>query len=107
MIEIIKEKEDIEEYFNILKKRGAINSGNFSNTVKEICKDVEENGDLAVEKYTKKFDDPNFDIKNVEVTKEELKAAFDSLTDKYLLALVQVGQVDMDLTVKTACAHQG
>lgn len=82
MIEIIKEKEDIEEYFNILKKRGAINSGNFSNTVKEICKDVEENGDLAVEKYTKKFDDPNFSISNIEVSKEEQKEAFLGLDPK-------------------------
>ena len=32
MIEIIKEKKDIEQYFNVLKKRGAVNSGDFSNT---------------------------------------------------------------------------
>jgi histidinol dehydrogenase len=79
MIEIIKEKKDIEEYFQVLKKRGAVNSGEFSNVVKEIVSDIAEYGDLALEKYTKKFDDANFDIKNIEISKEEQRLAFDSL----------------------------
>jgi len=41
MIEIIKDKKDIEEFFKVLKKRGAVNSGNFSDTVKKIVADVE------------------------------------------------------------------
>lgn len=82
MIEIIKEKKDIEEYFQVLKKRGAVNSGSFSNTVKEIVEDVAKNGDLALEKYTKKFDDANFNIKDMEVSKEEQKKAFDSLDSR-------------------------
>lgn len=82
MIEIIKEKKDIEEYFNVLKKRGAVNSGEFSNVVKEIVADIAENGDLALDKYTKKFDDPNFDIKDIEISKEEQKRAFDSLDER-------------------------
>ena len=40
MIEIIREKKDIEEYFNVLKKRGAVNSGDFSNAVKDIVANV-------------------------------------------------------------------
>jgi histidinol dehydrogenase len=79
MIEIIKEKKDIEEYFQVLKKRGAVNSGEFSNVVKEIVSDIAEYGDLALEKYTKKFDDANFDIKNIEISKEDQRLAFDSL----------------------------
>ncbi len=82
MIEIIKEKKDIEEYFQVLKKRGAVNSGEFSNVVKEIVSDIAENGDLALEKYTKKFDDANFDIKNIEISKEEQRLAFDSLDER-------------------------
>jgi histidinol dehydrogenase len=53
MIEIIKEKKDIEAYFQVLKKRGAVNSGEFSNVVKEIVSDIAEYGDLALDKYTK------------------------------------------------------
>ena len=67
MIEIIKDKKDIEEFFSVLKKRGAVNSGNFSDTVKKIVADIEKNGDAALEEYTKKFDNPNFDIKNIEI----------------------------------------
>lgn len=89
MIEIIEKEKDIEEFFNELKKRGAVNSGDFSDTVKAIVNDVCKNGDEALTKYTKKFDDPNFDIKNVEVTKDELKAAFDSLTDKQKQVLLK------------------
>ena len=89
MIEIIEKEKDIEEFFNVLKKRGAVNSGDFSDTVKAIVDDVCKNGDEALIKYTKKFDDPNFDIKNVEVKKEELKAAFDSLTDKQKQVLLK------------------
>ncbi len=89
MIEIIEKEKDIEEFFNVLKKRGAVNSGDFSDTVKAIVDDVCKNGDEALTKYTKKFDDPNFDIKNVEVKKEELKAAFDSLTDKQKQVLLK------------------
>ena len=89
MIEIIKNKNDIEDFFVTLKKRGQVNSGDFSNTVKEIVKDIELNGDAALEKYTKKFDNPSFDIKNIEIKKEELKKAFDSLDEKTKNVLIR------------------
>ena len=81
MIEIIKNKKDIEDFFQTLKKRGQVNSGDFSNIVKGIVSDIEANGDEALEKYTKKFDNPDFDIKNIEIKKEVLKEAFDKLDD--------------------------
>ena len=81
MIEIINDKNEIEEYFNVLNKRGSLNSGEFSDTVKAIVSDVAENGDVALEHYTKKFDDPNFSISTMEVSKEEQKNAFDNLND--------------------------
>lgn len=81
MIEIIKNKKDIEDFFVTLKKRGQVNSGDFSNIVKGIVADIEVNGDDALEKYTKKFDNPDFDIKNIEIKKEILKEAFDKLDD--------------------------
>jgi len=81
MIKIIKNKKDIEDFFLTLKKRGQVNSGDFSNIVKGIVSDIEANGDEALEKYTKKFDNPNFNIKNIEIKKEVLKEAFDKLDD--------------------------
>jgi len=82
MIEIIREKKDIEEYFNVLKKRGAVNSGDFSNAVKDIVANVAKNGDKALEEYTKKFDDPNFKIEDIEISKEAQRLAFLSLDQK-------------------------
>ena len=79
MIEIIRDKKDIEEYFSVLNKRGSLNSGEYSDTVKAIVNDVALNGDEALEKYTKKFDNPDFSIDTIEVSKEAQKAAFDSL----------------------------
>lgn len=82
MIEIIKDKKDIDAYFEILGKRGAMNGGNYLPIVQEIIKDIINNGDEALVNYTKKFDDPDFDIKNIEITKEEQEKAFLSLDKK-------------------------
>ena len=79
MIEIIRDKNDIEKYFEVLNKRGSLNSGEYSDTVKAIVADVAENGDLALEKYTKKFDNPDFSVRTMEVSKDEQKKAFDGL----------------------------
>ena len=79
MIEIIRDKKDIEEYFSVLNKRGSLNSGEYSDTVKAIVNDVAKNGDEALEKYTKKFDNPDFSIDTMEVSKDAQKAAFDCL----------------------------
>ncbi len=82
MIEIIKDKKDIDAYFEILGKRGAMNGGKYLPIVQEIIKDIINNGDEALVNYTKKFDDPDFDIKNIEITKEEQEKAFLSLDKK-------------------------
>lgn len=82
MIEIIKDKKDIDLYFEMLNKRGAMNGGAYLPTVQKIIADVIKDGDNALEAYTKKFDDPNFDIKNIEISKEEQKKAFESLDKK-------------------------
>jgi len=89
MIEIINEKKDIDNYFEVLKKRGNVNSGDFSNVVKEIISDIRENKDQALEKYTKKFDDKNFSIKDIEVSKEEQEKAFLNLDEKLKNALLR------------------
>ena len=46
MIEIIKDKKDIENYLDILNKRGAMNGGQYLPTVQEIIADVIKNGEI-------------------------------------------------------------
>lgn len=53
--------------------------------VKEIIEDVKANGDEAVRRYTKKFD--NFDAENFEVTEEEAAKAIESLNSEVLEAI--------------------
>ncbi len=89
MIEIVRDKNKIEEYFDVLATRGAVNSGKYVDTVKEIVNKVANEKDEALVYYTKKFDDPNFDIKNIEVKKEELKKAFDSLSKDLQRVLIK------------------
>jgi len=89
MIEIVRDKNKIEEYFEVLKKRGAVNSGDYYSRVKEIVDNVALNGDQALALYTKKFDNPNFDIANIEVSKEEMKNAFLGLDEKLQKVLLK------------------
>ena len=79
VIDIIKDKDDIEGFFNVLGQRGTVDEGNFITAVKQIVKDIKDNKDLALKLYTQKLDDPNFSIETMEVSKEEQKAAYDSL----------------------------
>ena len=89
MIEIVRDKDKIEEYFNVLSKRGSVNSGEYSDRVKAIVNDIATKGDEALVSYTQKFDDPNFSIDNIEVSHDEMKKAFMSLDDKLQKVLLK------------------
>ncbi|HET7833233.1 MAG TPA: histidinol dehydrogenase [Gallionella sp.] len=60
------------------------------NTVARILADVRQRGDEAVLEYTRKFDRlPLADAAAMELPRDELRAAFDALTDDQRLALEQ------------------
>lgn len=52
--------------------------------VAEIIKDVRENGDEAVVKYTRKFDNPDFTAERIRVTKEEVAQAYAAVDPKVI-----------------------
>jgi len=58
--------------------------------VKNIMKDVEKKGDKVIKKYTKKFDGVN--VKNLKVTRREIKTAYKKVDKKFLIALNQAIQ---------------
>jgi len=60
-----------------------------SSTVKSIIEDVKKNGDKAVLKYVKKFENSKATIKNFKLSKQDLKKAYNSLLrqDKEALKL--------------------
>lgn len=83
MIEIIENKEELNDFLKTLDKRGAVDNNEYLPIVMEILENVKKNGDNAVLEYTKKFDDKNASLDNLVVSKEEMKKAFDTL-DKNL-----------------------
>ena len=54
-------------------------------SVAEIIADVRKNGDAALKNYAKKFD--NADITELEVTKEEIQQAYDSVDPEFIRIL--------------------
>ena len=64
-------------------------SSSVSSTVKSIIEDIKKNGDRAVLKYVKKFENPKASIKNIKLSKQDLKRAYNSISkqDKEALKL--------------------
>jgi len=56
-MKIIKKNADFLDFLKSLQVRGAVTDSSVEQSVREILDDVKVNGDVAVMKYTKKFDD--------------------------------------------------
>jgi histidinol dehydrogenase len=56
-MKIIKKTSDFLDFLNILRVRGVAADSDVERDVRNILDNVEENGDMAVLKYTRKFDD--------------------------------------------------
>jgi histidinol dehydrogenase len=56
-MKIIKKNADFLDFLKNLQVRGAVADSSVERSVREILRDVKVNGDAAVMKYTKKFDD--------------------------------------------------
>lgn len=82
MVKVIKfSGQSAEELFG---KREEI-TGNVEEAVKSIIADVRANGDRAIKNYSAKFD--GFTGESLEVTAEEIKAAFAEIDEKYVQTL--------------------
>ena len=56
-MKILNNNSDFLDFLDILQVRGTVSDSAVEQNVKEILRDVKDNGDSAVLKYTKKFDD--------------------------------------------------
>tara|TARA_Y100000768_G_scaffold238136_1_gene180226 strand:+ start:1881 stop:3152 length:1272 start_codon:yes stop_codon:yes gene_type:complete len=63
------------------------NKNSLSSKVKSIISDVKKNGDKAIIKYVRKFENPKATLKNIEFNKKQLKRAYDSISSKDKAAL--------------------
>ncbi|MFV0502675.1 MAG: histidinol dehydrogenase [Lachnospirales bacterium] len=84
-MDLVNIKEIDKKYLvNDLLKRSQLDYGNVQNIVDEILKDVKENGDVSLFKYTKKFDYPNISPNNFIVTQEEINEAYKLVSSDFL-----------------------
>lgn len=89
MIDIINvTKENKQSYIKILKDRSQSVKKEVLVAVDEIIKDVRENGDKAVNKYTNQFDCRYINSQNIRVTEEEIKKAY-ALVDKNFIKAIE------------------
>ena len=84
-MKIIKKTFDFLKFLDILQVRGAAEDNNVERDVRDILKDVKENSDRAVLKYTKKFDDKK--AEKLTVTAAEIRKIADKADPEILKAL--------------------
>ncbi len=72
---IRKDDKKLQDILN----RGEILEGEYLQTVLDIIDNVKKNGDKALEDYTLKFDRYDIAKDGIEITKDEMKAAWDNL----------------------------
>lgn len=77
-------EETKRNLLNDLLKRSPNNYGSYAETVQAIVEDVAKNGDRAVFAYTEKFDHAHMTADTIQVTQEEIKRAYDSVSPELL-----------------------
>lgn len=81
MVRIIYEQH-IESFLAEIQNRNASDLSGVYETVESILEDVKKNKDVALKKYTLKFD--KVKLENLEVTEDEIEEAFGTIDEKLL-----------------------
>ena len=63
------------------------NNSSVNSLVKSIIEDVKKNGDKAILKYVRKFENPKATLENIKLSKNQLRKAYDSISAKQKNAL--------------------
>ena len=63
------------------------NNSSVNSLVKSIIEDVKKNGDKAILKYVRKFENPKATLENIKFSKKQLKEAYNSISSKQKNAL--------------------
>ena len=63
------------------------NNSSVNSLVKSIIEDVKKNGDKAILKYVRKFENPKATLKNIKFSKKQLREAYDLISAKQKSAL--------------------
>lgn len=87
MIEVYRLKEMGKEDIQRIVKRSEVETASVHELVKKIIGDVKAQGDQALVSYTEEFEGISIREDGVEVTKEEVEAAYSQVDDKTLEAI--------------------
>ena len=113
MVEIVRlEEKNKEEFVKGLLDRTRPDFSEVDVIVKDILEEVEKNGDSALFKYTKKFDNVDIDENNICVSREEVERAYDKVDDKVIAAIKKASDNIMAFHKKQAreswyCQEEG
>jgi histidinol dehydrogenase len=86
-IKVWKAKELPPDWFKRTRPLDEKTAESIENDVKAIINEVKENGDDALVKFTAKFDKVELKPVNLRVTREEIQAAYNKVTDEQISAL--------------------
>ena len=76
-----------KEILDQLLKRSPNHYGQYLDTVAEIVERVRREGDAALFEYTNRFDCPEIDASNIQVTESEIKEAYEKVDQKLLMII--------------------
>ncbi|WP_418446341.1 histidinol dehydrogenase, partial [Anaerobutyricum hallii] len=74
-------KENTKNILSDLLKRSPNNYDQYAGTVQGILDEIKEKGDEALFAYTEKFDKCKLTKDTIQVTEEEIKAAYEKVDD--------------------------
>ena len=81
IVKIVDKNFEKDERLKVLINRAEQDMEEFDKVVKEILKDVKENGDEAVIKYTEKFDKVKLSPEEILIPEEELEKAYNEIEE--------------------------
>ena len=87
MIKILNWKKTAPELKEKILKRSQLDIESINEYVKEWIDKIKKEGDKAIIEYINKFDDPDLTLKNIKVSKEEIKKAYQNVAPDVLEAI--------------------
>jgi len=88
MLQIVETgTQEAENFLSKLNKRGKLTDESILKVVRRTLSDVQEEGDKAVVRYTRKLDAPRISVKELKVSREEFGEAYLEVPSEFIDAL--------------------
>ena len=89
MLQIIEtQTPECTAFLSKLNERGKLKDENILRTVRRTISDVQDEGDKAIARYTRKYDAPRISAKGLRVQQKEFKQAYGDVSNDFVDALI-------------------